>query len=236
MVRSEVLADARGLRAPPGRVEEDESGVTLWSPEIIATPIPDQVVANALGRFATLRPEDPGWFSRDKLRDRVELAERAGGIELLEDAKLGPDVQGAARSVWTDRKMILDCLDQLPQVLSHGDALPRNLLRHDGTEVTAIDWSQLGYAPVGADLATFALWVRTPPQDLLRAYADALAVSLPVDRADVRRGLVLTGSLIAISRVIRTASSASSADYRERLVRWLPLLIEAARDLGLTPL
>lgn len=173
--RSGLAERLLGLRAPRYRVEEDEAGATLWSAEVTARPVPDQVVAYALGRLTTTRLEDPGWFPVGQLRARVGMADQAGGIGRLDPDHGDREALALARAVWQRRGAILDRLDALPRVLSHGDALPRNLLRHDGSTVTAIDWDQLGYGPIGADLATFGLWADSPVESLLPSYTRGVA-------------------------------------------------------------
>lgn len=195
----------------------------MWSAEINLTPIPDALVARALARFGSVAVADPGWFTVDRLRDRVAIA--AAGWDpssstLVDFGKFAPVIE----QVWARRDAILDQLDALPHVLSHGDALPRNLLRHDGPDVVAIDWGQLGYAPIGADLASFSMWAGTDPAKLLDAYTDELR-----DRSlngDARTGLLLSTALIAVSRAIRTIGTPNAAAYQTRLRRALPLLVE----------
>ncbi len=205
--RSGLSERLLGLRAPRYRIEEDESGALLWSAEITARTVPDQVVAHALGRLTTTPIEDPGWFPIGRLRDRVGLADRAGGIGRIDPDHGDREALALARAVWDRRAAVLDHLDGLPSALSHGDALPRNLLRHDGPIVTAIDWDQVGYGPIGADLASFGLWADSPAESLLDAYTAGAA---PDHRAAAEVGLACTTSMIAISRAIRAAETEQS--------------------------
>lgn len=217
--RSGLAGRLLGLRAPRYRVEEDEAGATLWSTEITARPMPDPVVAYALGRLTTTRLEDPGWFPVGRLRARVGLADQAGGIGRLDPDHGDREALALARAVWEGREAILDRLDTLPHVLSHGDALPRNLLRHDGSTVTAIDWDQVGYGPIGADLASFGLWADSPAEALLPFYTRGAAAE---HRAAAAVGLACTTSLIATTRAIRAADAERGlhvGPYRARLDR-----------------
>jgi hypothetical protein len=212
-----------GLVAPRCRVDEDEDGATLWFVEVETTDLRAGVVAEALGRFACVEVPDPGWFTQHRLRDRVMIA-AAHDSSRPALSRLG-EVGPMADEVWTRRHTMLDRLDALPQVLSHGDALPRNLLRHDRPSVTAIDWGQLGYAPIGADLATYSMWVQTDLNQLLDAY---LAGFDPVaDACAARAGLTFTTALIAVSRAIRTAGTPAAPGYQVRLQRATRLLHEA---------
>lgn len=219
--RSGLGAQLLGLRAPRYRVEEDDAGATLWSAEISIRTVPDEVVAHALGRLTTTRVEDPGWFPVGRLRARVGLADQAGGIGRLDADHGDREALALARAVWARRAAVLDHLDALPQVLCHGDALPRNLLRHDGPTVTAIDWDQVGYGPIGADLASFGLWADSPAESLLPAYTSGAD---PAHRSATVAGLACTSSLIAADRAIRAAAaeqdgSGSVGPYRGRLDR-----------------
>ncbi|WP_161606078.1 aminoglycoside phosphotransferase family protein [Microlunatus speluncae] len=233
--RSDLAGRLAGLRAPRYRVEEDDAGATLWSAEISSRPVPDKIAAHALGRLTTTRIEDPGWFPVGRLRDRVGLAAAAGGVELLDPDHGDRDALTLARRVWDRRAAVLDRLDSLPQVLCHGDALPRNLLRHDGSTVTAIDWDQLGYGPIGADLASFGLWAGSPAESLLPAFT---AGAGSVHRHAVVDGLACTTSLIGVTRAIR-AAGVEQADgagpvgpYRARLDRSVWSMI---RTLAVVP-
>ncbi len=217
--RSGLGAELIGLRAPRYRVEEDDAGATLWSAEISSRTVPDEVAAHALGRLTTTRVEDPGWFPVGRLRDRVGLADQAGGVGQLDPDHGDREALALAGEVWARRAAVLDQLDALPQVLSHGDALPRNLLRHDGSTVAAIDWDQVGFGPIGADLASFGLWADSPAESLLPAY---MSGADPAHRSAAVVGLACTTSLIATSRAIRAAAaeqdgSGSAGPYRGRL-------------------
>lgn len=220
--RSGLAERLLGLRAPRYRVEEDDAGATLWSAEITVRPVPDEVAAYALGRLTTTMIDDPGWFPVGRLRARVGLADQAGGIGRLDPDQGDREAHALAGAVWDRRDAVLDRLDELPQTLTHGDALPRNLLRNDGVTVSAIDWDQIGYGPIGADLASLGLWAESPAHRLLRPYT---AGAGPEHRAAAADGLACTTSLIAVSRAIRAADAERPSGagpvgpYRARLDR-----------------
>ncbi|MFC0672754.1 phosphotransferase [Brachybacterium hainanense] len=216
LVESGIGTEFTGLVAPDSFVEEDEEGATIWAEYIRPTPIPPAITARALGTFAAVDLEDPGWFVRGRLRDRVRMAARHDPVRLQVDG-VPARVVADAEEVWRLRESILDRLDAMPHVLSHGDAIPRNLLRHDGPTVTAIDWDQLGCAPVGADLASFAAWVDADEDLLLASYLDG-AGSLDLDAGVLRDSIALTSALIAVSRVIRAGKGAQMLSPRERLL------------------
>lgn len=75
------------------------------------------------------------------------------------------------RALHAARHQLLQALDALPQTLSHLDAWRANLIARDTperTETVAIDWSLLGLAPVGQELAIFVtgerVWLRLEGQ------------------------------------------------------------------------
>lgn len=227
---SGMTAAFDGLVAPESHAYEDSAGATLWTREVTVIPIPPLVAAAALGRFATVRIEDPGWFVTGRLRDRVALAEVSGACPVdLEGIDRG--MRHMAEEVWSRRSGALTLLDEMPHVLSHGDALPRNLLRHDAGVVTAIDWDQLGHAPIGADPATFSMWVDAPVESLLASYLEG-AKSLEIDPDQLRASVALTCSIIAISRALRTAGGEQFEGYRDRFVAAAPQMEHALKALG----
>lgn len=63
-----------------------------------------------------------------------------------------PPLLERVNQLWHRRDTVLDFLDTLPQTLCHLDAFPRNLA-FDGDELIALDWSNAGIAPVGAEMA-----------------------------------------------------------------------------------
>lgn len=220
----------KGLVAPERRIEEDAEGATLWSSEVEAMATPPRVIARALGQFASVRIEDPGWFVVGRLRDRIEQAEVSESDEFVAE-DVDPETRHLAEAVWGQRAEAFSVLDALPHVLSHGDALPRNLMRHDGSSVTAIDWDQLGYAPVGADLATFSMWIDEPVENLFESYLNG-ASDVFIDAFTLRFAVALTTSLIAIFRAYRTAGTAQFDGYHDRLVKASLLMRLALHELG----
>jgi len=216
VVESGIGTAFSGLVAPESFIEEDEEGATLWTVRIRTTPIPPAVIARALGAFAAVELEDRDWFVRGRLRDRVGIAARCDPARLKVDG-VPARLVGSAEEVWHLREAVLDHLDAMPYVLSHGDAIPRNLLRHDGPTVTAIDWDQLGLAPVGADLASFAAWVDADEDVLIENYLDG-ARPLELNADVLRDSMALTSALIAVTRVIRAGRGAQALSPRDRLL------------------
>ncbi len=159
--------DGPGLVPPQYlRCEEDETGATLWSEEIVAEPPTSLLVARALGRFAASSYDAPAWAARRTLTDRLSLAESRGGWPTLARTTLA-DVAG---HLWEHRARWLARHDEGPCGRLHGDAVPANFVATRGEEVVAIDWQGFGVGPVGTDLGYFALSAREDFEVLLQAY------------------------------------------------------------------
>lgn len=135
-------------------------------------------VARCLGRFngAYLAgkplPTHP-WLTRRWLRKYIENA--APAVDLLLNSMDHPLIRRALsgitadfmQRVWEERHAILETVERLPQTFCHLDAFRRNLFsrRHvnghhangrttDGSQqVVAVDWSYMGIAAVGEELA-----------------------------------------------------------------------------------
>jgi len=151
-----------------------------------------------------------GWLSRgvirtwsDNLNRRVE--------RLFDDDRLWmhPTIEAAfpagardrLRELFVARDRWWDEVDSLPLTLSHLDAFRSNLLARErlgATETVAIDWSFMGTAPFGAELAQLVIatlfYEGEPhrPTDLAGAamagYAEGLRdVGYPVDEAALAR-------------------------------------------------
>ena len=166
-----LVADTSGLRGPAAlRVEEDNEGITMVQERVPESGNPGLFVARALGRFARTPPPDVPWLARHQLRERLARVERRGGWQTLERTTLA-DV---ADHLWQHRTKHLDTLDELPQVLQHGDPTPANLPGRHSDDVVAIDWSALGTGAVGHDLGLWALAMREDFEPLLAAYLEGL--------------------------------------------------------------
>jgi len=126
------------------------------------------VVARQLGFFngAYLSIEPiPGesWLSRNWLRKYVEgAAPLFNGdfltSELVLVRKFLPDeLLENYGQYWNSRNQFLDAIDHLPKCLCHQDAFRRNLFlqkKESGElEITGIDWTYMGIATIGQELA-----------------------------------------------------------------------------------
>ena len=107
------------------------------------------------------------WLSRDWLRtwlvsgfgSRADLWLANDAIwehELVRSA-FAPDARERLRVDWADRVSVLDRLHALPEILCHLDAFRANLFDRTTAageaETVAIDWSYVGPAPIGAEVA-----------------------------------------------------------------------------------
>lgn len=164
--------DGPGLRPPRYlRCEEDDTGATIWSEEVVAEPPTSLLVARSLGRFAAAPYDAPAWAARRTLTDRLALAESRGGWPTLARTQLA-DVAG---HLWEHRGRWLARRDAGPVGRLHGDAVPANFVATWGEDVVAIDWQGFGVGPVGTDLGYFALSAREDFEVLLDTYLGGVA-------------------------------------------------------------
>lgn len=210
-----------GMLGSPTSVAEDGEGITLTTEWVEDAANSGLFVALSLGRFAGADLAHVRWLARNQLRDRMRRVEERGGWATLERTA----VEGVARRLWTEREAWLDRLDTLPQVAQHGDPTLSNLpgrqigeRRADGRadresregaargvagghgdRLVAIDWSSLGYGPVGADLGLYLLTAREEFEPLLDAYLLGLPEGLAT-RAQVALGAQVSAVYTALSR------------------------------------
>ncbi len=195
VARDPARVDGPGLvPAPFGPVEEDETGVTVWTEEVTGLPPPSLFVARALGRFAGAAYDAPPWAARTLLADRLALAERRGGWPTLARTTLA-DVTDR---LWRRREHWLSRCAGAPQGRVHGDAVPRNFLATRGEDVVAVDWQCTGVGPVGADLGYYALSCRESFEVLLDAFL--VGAGPEVDPETVRTSAAVTAVYSVVSR------------------------------------
>jgi hypothetical protein len=116
------------------------------------------------------------------------------------------------RLMYMRRARLLAALDQLPATVSHLDAWRANLIARDrdgALETVAIDWSLLGLAPAGQEVAIFVngarLWLTLDPAEAgaigelsFRSYLDGLRDSgWAGAETDVRLAYVASAALWA---------------------------------------
>ncbi|MBD8869409.1 phosphotransferase [Nocardioides donggukensis] len=188
-----------GLRGPAAlSVVEDDEGATLVHPRLEAGPAGPPTgpfAARALGRFAGCEVPDLPWLARGQLADRLSAVERRGGWGTLARTT----VADVADALWSRRTSLLGRLAELPQVLQHGDPVPANLVRAEGEDVLALDWSTLGSGPVGGDAGYWTLSAREGFEVLVAAYCSGLPAGL-ASAEQVLLGARVTAVLTALTR------------------------------------
>jgi hypothetical protein len=188
---------------PPGvvapqvyAIDDAEDQVSLWLEDVVET-VPTwplaryAVAARDLGRFngaylaGRPKPKSPQ-LGTNWLAGWVAMAGKHFSAILDDPAVTGHElVRRAVPHAWLDRMRavhaeetrLLGMLDQLPSTVSHLDAWRANLIARDtdgATETVAIDWSLLGLAPAGEEIAIFVAGARVW-LSLDRTEADAIA-------------------------------------------------------------
>lgn len=185
-----------GITAPRVyAIDDADDQVSLWLEDVVESapvwPLARYAVAaRDLGRFngaylaGRAKPDVPA-LRNDWLAGWVAMTGERGP-EVLDDPEFTDHelVRRAVprayldriRALYGQRARLLAALEQLPQTVSHLDAWRANLIARDKagkTETVAIDWSLLGLAPAGQEIAVFVtgprLWL-----SLKAADADAI--------------------------------------------------------------
>ena len=177
------------------------------------------LAARHLGRFngqflaGRQIPSFP-WLSKNWLRDWVRYFTLTTGVLLADDRVWSlpltrelfpPDVRNELRRLYERHDRCWQAQESLPLALSHLDAFRANLLSRvgrDGVETVALDWSFMGTAPLGAEVAHLVIASRfyhgdpADPEELasecLRGYEVGLSDAgyrVPAD--DLRRAFVI---------------------------------------------
>jgi len=194
----DLVSDTPGIIGAPTSVVEDAEGITLTTDWVEDAANSGLFVALCLGRFAAAELGHIRWLARGQFRDRMTRVEERGGWPTLARTTAG-DI---ATRLWKLRGRFLEVLDTLPQIAQHGDPTPANLPGRDGDRLVAIDWSSLGYGPVGGDLGLYLLSAREEFEPLLDAYL----LGLPPGRA--------TGEQVALgARVSAVYTAFSRAEW-----------------------
>lgn len=180
------------------------------------------------GRAAPARD----WLSGHQLAQRIADSDAGGGPD-WDAVPLDPPFRDRLAAAWAHRHRLLDALARVPETLCHGDFHAWNLFP-DGDGFVVIDWSNLGVAPVGADLALLALSDPGPDcERLFEAYLDGLTASgWSGGVAPVRLGYAATAGLTGISRTHWTLSRDPGAAVRGYAEWSLARVAEALSQLG----
>lgn len=235
---SAVLKHLQGLAAPRcyGIVENaNEERILLWLEAVqganVALDVSRvQAVARALGQFnGAAAPVDGAmemeWLARQALRSRMErmaleqaphgFAERTLWRHSAIQHWLPSGFEAAVAYLWERRIELLDGLDALPHTIVHGDANPENILLPQRHTIEAppigLDWSNLGVAALGTDLADHVVWsyltggastANYPIDSAVDAYCAGLSdVGYACTRADVVMGFNASAALMAAARL-----------------------------------
>jgi hypothetical protein len=146
------------------------------------------------------------------------------------------------------RTRLLDALAKLPAALSHLDAWRANLLARDGVnnhQTVAIDWSVLGLAPAGQEIAVFVtgarLWLGVMGDDAdalgelsYRAYLEGLRdAGWAGSERDVRFAYAASAALWAVTPAPVWLPWFAMPERREWLERKFGMPLEqAAKPFG----
>ena len=228
-----VVETTPGLRSTVVDVAEDELGITLTREWVEDAALNGLYVAHAMGRFAGADLGPHRWLAVGQLRDRLARVERRGGWPTLARTT----VADVADRLWNRRETLLRELDALPQVAQHGDPAVQNFPGRAGDDVLAIDWSTLGYGPVGADLGIYLQNAREDAEPLLDAYLMGLPDGLATAE-EATLGMRVSAAYTVLSRaewaLARVAGGEGAlagkyrhpavAPYLRRLQRQFPLI------------
>jgi hypothetical protein len=173
--------------------ERAERNASLWLEDVESVPAATwsderfYAVARALGAwqgasFERVRANDvPPWFARGSLRmwapavgGSAFAAAHRDGASNSESARraFGANANERLLDVWKERDFTFEALERATHVYAHGDFWTRNVLApHDErAPVVAIDWSELGIAPLAHDIVNFVLdsvWMFDVPPERL---------------------------------------------------------------------
>lgn len=163
-----------------------------------APPLRNGWLAGWVARAGALGPEvfnDPGIADHELIRSAIP---RAWFVRM--------------RALHAHRTRLLAVLERLPPTVSHLDAWRANLIardRDEATETVAIDWSLLGLAPAGQEIAVFVtgarVWLSLGPTEAdaigelsFGSYVDGLRdAGCAVAEADVRFAYAASAALWA---------------------------------------
>jgi len=180
------------------------------------------------------------WIKKDVIRQYLRMTEpsfqRLFTLRELPVIRtiFPPEIVDSLIQLWQKREQHLAVLERLPQTLCHGDAQFTNLFlvsaSPEDIETVAIDWSSVGIASLGVDLAQFfmlSLFFSDPAQihaveaALFQGYLDGLqAVGWQGDPRIVR--LCFTAAMLRVraTNVLRTMEVISDdGQARGRLIK-----------------
>ncbi|BBH15896.1 hypothetical protein Back2_01830 [Nocardioides baekrokdamisoli] len=204
VLASGVVASTAGIRSGPAAVDEDPDGITITTEYVEDAANNGLFVAHALGRFTHNDLSGVRHLARGQLGARLAQSEQHGGWPTLGRTQAG----AVTDRLWARRADLVRALADVRQVPAHGDPTPANMRGRDGDDVVAVDWSTVGFGPLGADLGQYALSAREALEPLLEAYA----LGADVDVEDARLGAYTTAAFTALTRAEWSLSRAIRYD------------------------
>ncbi len=238
--------------------ERGETSAMLWL-ESVPSEAPATwgdarfaAIAHALGAWQgaawrRLRDEPPvAWWARGSLAMWSPPPGSSAYVAAMEDDRVtpramekafGPAAPARVHGFWRDRARVTEMLAEMPLSLAHGDCWTRNLLATTDAraDITLIDWSELGLAPLAHDLVNLLLdsvWMFDVPPDrlatletlVLDAYADGWnACGGDIARDDVERAYRANAALrfgaLAGVLLLQARSDVKRATIAERYGR-----------------
>ena len=180
------------------------------------------LAARHLGRFNGTFPEgsfDRPWLTRDWIGTWIVRGFGSRGAVVIENDAIwahpfvrdgfAPQTRDRLRRYLAGRERIVERLNARPHTLAHLDAFRKNLFDRTSAagdrETAVIDWSYLGYGPIGAELghlvigsvafADYRQDIRILADACLPAYLDGLReAGWNGSEADVREGYALSAA------------------------------------------
>ncbi len=170
-----------------------ERTASLWLEDVATVPAATwsddrfYAIARALGAWQgasveRIRANEVApWFARNSLRmwtpaiggSAFAAAHREGVLSSPRArAALGASGSDRALQIWRDRDDRFAALERTTQAYAHGDFWTRNVLASQDARasIVAIDWSELGVAPIAHDVVNFVLdsvWMFDVPAERL---------------------------------------------------------------------
>jgi hypothetical protein len=254
---------------PPGigaprvyAIDDADAQVSLWLEDVVETvttwPLARYAVAaRDLGRFngaylaGRAKPSSPE-LGTNWLTGWVAMAGKHFSAILDDPAVTAHElVRRAVPHAWLDRMRavhaeetrLLGMLGQLPSTVSHLDAWRANLIARDtegATETVAIDWSLLGLAPAGQEIAIFVtgarVWLSLDPTEAdaigdlaFRSYLAGLGdAGWTGTEADVRLAYAASAALWSVIPTPLWLRWFTLPDRREWLERKFGMTLEEA--------
>jgi hypothetical protein len=208
----EDVAGSPGRELPPARIREVAYAIGHWQGSTAAGGVP-RLPWLSRGWMAAFVP------SADAVEPYLDPAAALWSHPVVRGHLTAADARAMHR-LWEGRGALLHALERCPATVAHLDVWAANLI-DDGRDVVLLDWSSVGEAPLGADLANLvhdSVWMLQWPADRL--------ATLDVELADAYVAGVADGGWRGDERRVRLAYAATAA------LHFAPLLAGLARLAG----